>query len=63
LSADILSEVPRAKKSHTWENLQKIITQIMKKEKCETYIKMYVGGTDCTVVHNSKFVRGGEEDF
>jgi len=31
----------------------------MKKEKCEMYIKIYVRGTYCAFVHNSKFVKVG----
>jgi hypothetical protein len=31
----------------------------MRKEKCETYIKVYLGGTKCAFVHNRKFVTVG----
>jgi len=35
----------------------------MKKEKCETYIKIYLGGTNCAFVDNSKFVKVGVRRF
>jgi hypothetical protein len=42
-----------------WENLQKIITQMMKREKCEANIKIYLRGTYCAFVPNNKFVKVG----
>ena len=35
----------------------------MKKGKRETYIKIYLGGTYCAFVHNSKFVKVDSGDF